>query len=258
MHPRRMWRNSQRRQIGVGVGRPGIGSGRGGGSIGGGGAGLGSGRGAGCCCRICCPTTEMRNRSRAAPRPGADLEDKPGNSVWAESASRRGPGEMGLRPRTEDDLQFGRLWLRSCSANCLARCSACGPLKIARSIPPSPSLSISSTRHSAGLHPGRGRCESRPRAPLPYPALRRDGLDAANQLRRLMVRLRPVRAHNRLARPHRPYRRQLLNRVADQRQRLPQLLQIGASCRQLLPHPLAFGPQPLQLSGRVFRGLRCK
>ena len=79
MHPRRMWRNSQRRHIGVGMGRPGIGSGRGGGSIGGGGAGLGSGRGAGCCCRICCPTTEMRNRSRAAPRPGADLEDEPGN-----------------------------------------------------------------------------------------------------------------------------------------------------------------------------------
>src|SRR6185312_12228383 len=88
---------------------------------------------------------------------------------------------------------------------------------------------------------------------LPSPAaLRRDGLDAADQLLRLKVRLRPLRAHDSLAGPHSPDRRQFLDCIANQRQRLPQGLQIGPTNSKLVPHPLVLGPEALQLAGRVF------
>src|SRR5436309_2960999 len=49
---------------------------------------------------------------------------------------------------------------------------------------------------------------------LPSPAaLGRDRPDAANQLLGLVVRLQLLRAHHGLAGPHRPDRRQLLNRI---------------------------------------------
>ena len=62
------------------------------------------------------------------------------------------------------------------------------------SIPPSPSLSISSTRHSCGMRRGRGMCVSRPLRALPSAPLRRDRLDAADQLRGFVLRFGPVPA----------------------------------------------------------------
>jgi hypothetical protein len=66
-----------------------------------------------------------------------------------------------------------------------------------------------------------------------------------------MVRLRPGCGHDRLPRPHRADRRQFLDRVADQGQRLLQGVQVGAARRTLMTQPLVLGAEPLHFAGSV-------